>query len=163
MKLKIIRDEHAENPRTQFDHFGTFFMKHRRYDFGDKGAKEIDPETFDGLVLPVFMNDHGGLTINITGFSCPWDSGQIGWIYISREKILHEFSRKKMSKKLLEQARKNLICEIEEIDHWLTGNVYGFETEDGDSCWGFYGDNPKTNGIAEHLALPIEQYEVEYS
>jgi hypothetical protein len=29
--------------------------------------------------------------MNTTGFSCPWDSGQIGWIYASLEDVKKEF------------------------------------------------------------------------
>lgn len=44
-------------------------------------------------ILPVYMYDHSGLTINTTGFSCPWDSGLLGWIYASHDKIKEEFGR----------------------------------------------------------------------
>jgi hypothetical protein len=44
-------------------------------------------------------------------------------------------------------------------DDYLTGNVYGFiveerngdDWEEVDSCWGFYGDDIHTNGIADYL------------
>lgn len=32
------------------------------------------------LMLPLYLYDHSGITMNTTGFSCPWDSGQVGWI-----------------------------------------------------------------------------------
>ena len=30
------------------------------------------------LMLPLYLYDHSGITMNTTGFSCPWDSGQVG-------------------------------------------------------------------------------------
>ncbi len=32
-------------------------------------------------ILPVYLYDHSGITINTVPYSCRWDSGQIGWIY----------------------------------------------------------------------------------
>ena len=37
------------------------------------------------LMLPLYLYDHSGITMNTTGFSCPWDSGQVGWIYAFKE------------------------------------------------------------------------------
>jgi hypothetical protein len=37
------------------------------------------------VILPLYLYDHSGITMNTTGFSCPWDSGQVGWIYTSKE------------------------------------------------------------------------------
>ncbi len=46
--------------------------------------------------------------------------------------------------------------EVEVYDQYLRGDVWGFEViEDGevkDSCWGFFGFDPLTNGILDHLA-----------
>ena len=36
-------------------------------------------ESIDGFVfLPLYLFDHSGITMNTSGFSCPWDSGQVG-------------------------------------------------------------------------------------
>ena len=32
------------------------------------------------IMLPLYLYDHGGIIMNTTGFICPWDSGQVGWI-----------------------------------------------------------------------------------
>lgn len=155
--LKIIRDELAENPREAWDNLGTFYMRHKRYAFGDKNATEPD-EDFDGIRLPVYMYDHSGLTINTTGFNCPWDSGQIGWIYISRQKIFKEYGWKVLTKKRRETIENYLKNEIEVVNAWLQGDVYGYIVLDGSgeeiaSCWGFYGRDYKTNGIADYVNL----------
>lgn len=100
------------------------------------------------LVIPVHAYEHGGITISATGGLAGWDSfdsGQLGFVYVSHEDILKEYSRKKMSKKLLDRAEKCLIAEVEEYDNYLTGNVWGYKIEDEngedlDSCWGFFGD-----------------------
>ena len=60
----------------------------------------------DNVVLPVYMYDHSGITINTTGFSCPWDSGMVGIIYVSKEKIREKFNIKRISSKLIEKVKK---------------------------------------------------------
>jgi hypothetical protein len=45
-------------------------------------------EQIQGLViLPLYLYDHGGITISCSPFSCPWDSGQVGWIYADYDMI----------------------------------------------------------------------------
>ncbi len=98
------------------------------------------------IQLPLYLYDHSGITINTTGFSCPWDSGQVGFIYVLKKDMLKEFSKKKMTKQLFAKAEKILKQEVETYDQYLRGDVYGFQIiepdcEDNnlDSCWGFYG------------------------
>lgn len=95
-------------------------------------------------LLPLYLYDHSGITMNTSGYHCPWDSGQVGWIYISKEKIRKEYKVKRISKKLMEKVRQALIQEVETYDEYLRGEIYGYEVLDADgehldSCWGFYG------------------------
>lgn len=99
------------------------------------------------IIMPLYLYDHSGITISTGRFSCSWDSGQIGWIYITKEKIEAEGWTK-------EQAEKYLEGEVETYDDYLTGNMWGWRvvgdgenTEDGNSCWGYYG----TEGIKDAL------------
>ena len=90
-------------------------------------------------VLPLYLYDHSGITMSTGSFSCPWDSGQVGWIYISKAKAAQE------GWKTPEQAYEAMRAEVEEYDYYLTGQCYGYVVEDADggqhdSCWGFLGD-----------------------
>jgi hypothetical protein len=95
------------------------------------------------VILPLFLYDHSGITMNTTGFNCRWDSGQVGFIFISKAKALKEFGGKIITKKLRERLETYLKNEVETYDQYLTGDVWGVQVfEDGeevDSCWGFYG------------------------
>jgi len=102
------------------------------------------------LTLPLYLYDHSGITMNTRGFSCPWDSGQVGIIYVSHEKIREEYGVKRVSKKLRERVAKYLTGEVETYDNYLTGEVYWYNARainlDGDeigegSCCGFYGED----------------------
>ena len=103
-------------------------------------------------ILPLFLYDHSGITMSTGSFSCPWDSGQVGWIYISIEKAASE------GWKTPEQAYKAMQAEVEEYDHYLTGQCYGYVVEDAegeiiDSCWGFLGDSDYVRGEMRAAAM----------
>jgi hypothetical protein len=176
--LKIEQDTEPRNPRTDWDNLGTFGFSHRRYSFGDeKKIQEIvgsrtpeDIQKFcrrkDVISLPVFMYDHSGQTIKAskTGqnpFSCPWDSGLIGWVFVTVQTAKNELAISRMTKKNRERVLKQLEAEVEIYDMFLTGDVYGFTVTDEngkeDSCWGFFGSDIHTNGILEHIGKEWEK------
>jgi hypothetical protein len=67
------------------------------------------------------------ITINTGGYSCPWDSGQVGFIYASREKIREAYNWKVITKKREEKIRGYLRDEVKVYDQYLTGDVYGYK------------------------------------
>ncbi|MEN3005965.1 hypothetical protein [Dehalobacterium formicoaceticum] len=95
-------------------------------------------------ILPLYLYDHSGITMNTSGFSCPWDSGQVGWIYATKEAIQTEYDCKELTPEIREKAEKLLRGEVEYYDHYIRGDCYGFQLykdgEEVDSCWGFIGD-----------------------
>lgn len=108
------------------------------------------------LMLPLYLYDHSGITMNTTGFSCPWDSGQVGWIYASKEDALREFGGKSFTAATRKKAEDCMRGEVECYDSYLRGEAYGFELyKDGeleDSCWGFIGSNEEAlKGIEDYL------------
>ena len=73
-----------------------------------------------------------------------WDSGQVGFAFITRETALKEWGGKRLTKAVIDKAEACIRSEVETYDQYLRGDVYGYviEDEDGDtldSCWGFYG------------------------
>lgn len=99
------------------------------------------------IILPLYLYDHSGITMRTSSFSCQWDSGQVGYIYVSLERVRKEYDCKRVSAKQRALVEKYLTGEVETYDQYLTGEVYGYtlthdddgEEEDLDSCWGFYG------------------------
>jgi hypothetical protein len=142
-------DDDADTPRN-WDNVGTVALVDRcHYEFGDERLNMDELETItndpNNIVLPVYMYDHSGITINTTGFSCPWDSGQVGIIYCTKEKAVYEWGKKICTAKVRHRAVEYMKGEIETLDDYLTGNVFGFrvldpEGNDVESCWGFVGD-----------------------
>jgi hypothetical protein len=108
------------------------------------------------VILPLYLYDHSGITMSTSPFSCSWDSGKVGFIYVTKEQLRTEFSVKRITQKLIERTSKILEGEVETYDQFLTGDIYGFQiTDDEDevieSCWGFYGSDVEKNGMLEHI------------
>lgn len=160
--VKIIRDESPQSPR-EWDNLGTMTFFHKRYNLGDK--HNHTPESFnefleynsDGIVaVKVYGYEHGQLTISTKPFYCHFDSGVLGYIHVSKADAMKAFEQKEWTKELEDKVIKCLEQEVETYDQYLTGDVYGFVVydEDGqevDSCWGFFGDDIKENGIMDYV------------
>ena len=113
------------------------------------------------IVLPLYLYDHSGITMNTTGFSCPWDSGQVGWTYVSKEDALKEFGGKSFTASTRQKAENLLRREVEIYDTYLRGECYGYELyksgELEDSCWGFIGSvNEALKDIESYLPKECE-------
>jgi hypothetical protein len=146
-KVMLQQDEFPESPR-EWDNLGTMLWWHRRYNSPDENEfktsldfKEFWDET-GGVRFPVFLLDHSGLWCSIHSFNDPWDSGQIGWIYVTKEKIIAEYGE--YSDETIEKAKDCLKGEVETYNQYLTGEVYGYIVTDEndthmDSCFGHFG------------------------
>ena len=173
-KLEIFQDENAESPR-EWENLGTMICFHRRYNLGDK--HEVNADNFSGwdeqreyiekeykpcVILPLYLYDHSGITMSTSPFSCRWDSGQVGWILVSKEKVRENYRVKRITQDIIDRVTKVLEGEVETYDQYLTGDVYGYRVskvevcdkgcehdEEVDSCWGYYGiDSVKEEGMS---------------
>lgn len=145
--IEIHAEPYPNNPRTDYDHLGTMYCFHKRYQLGDKHTLSIDEvkemaESTDYISLPLYLYDHSGITMQTKPFSCPFDSGQVGIIIISKEKIRSEYGN--LSANTENKARQCLQHEVLEYDQYLTGNVFYYVVKDClgieiSSCSGLYG------------------------
>ena len=167
-QLKIYIDPEPINPRD-WDNLGKMICWHNRYDLGDKHDYTIDEfheflEKTNTVTLPLFLLDHSGLRMKNTSFNDPWDSGKVGYIYITYDDIRKEYDRKRVSKKLITQVYKILQGETETYNQYISGDTYCYtlsklitcnlnevHEEFIDSCGGFYGFNFKENGLLDHV------------
>jgi hypothetical protein len=157
-EIKIIQDEFSKNPREEFDNLGTMVCFHRQYNLGDKHSYTVDKikeKIKTCIALPLYLYDHSGITINTTGFSCRWDSGQIGYIILEKEKARKEYGI--LTKKRIEKILSYLKSEVKIYDNYLTGEIYGYEIETLEkSCWGFYGSDHEKSGLLEMAKNAID-------
>ncbi|MDO8686098.1 MAG: hypothetical protein Q7J78_05440 [Clostridiales bacterium] len=111
--------------------------------------KAVDDEVIDFLmqkhiILPLFLYDHSGIAMNTKGFSCPWDSGQIGWIYVSHDELRKQMGIHEIIPEALKRVEEILETEVHEYDCYLRGECYGYRLYENDvevdSCYGFVGE-----------------------
>lgn len=163
--LEIYYDSSPMDPR-EWDNLGTMVCLHGRYSLGDfhsyrvtdyssweEVREAIEKDHDIAVILPIYLYDHSGISLSTTPFNCPWDSGQVGWMFVTKQKLREEYGVKRVSKKLKEKAEKVLQGELENYSDYVNGEVYGYIIKDKsgeivDSCWGYYGTNFQQNGIA---------------
>lgn len=142
--LKIVLDECGDiEAPTENDPAIKLAVLHRHYanpapDLNSPEAIEEFAAADNGWVeFPLFMYEHGGTVYQVsrTGsnpFSCPWDSGRIGSLFVKLDEI---------------GQQDPFTCAVQFCEYytsWANGEIYGFVVEDAngehlDSCWGFIG------------------------
>jgi hypothetical protein len=140
--IEIYTDPDPEAPdNTESDIF-IITTRNRHFELAHEGFtidSAADPDVhMEYDVFKVYAYIHSGVQLSLTPFSCPWDSGPIGYLF----------------------ARKGDAASPESfIKAWndfLSGNVYGFVVESGgvqiDSCWGFYSDYNTSGCLSEARA-----------
>lgn len=180
-ELKVFYDRDQPNPRREFDGYGTMACFHGRYDLGDEDIpfRHADFESWDEMeayiegeleavvCLPLYLLDHSGLSIRTSPYGCPFDSGQVGFIYATPAQA------EAYGVESVEALRKGLMAAVEEYDSYLKGDCYGFtvrtreegasEWEDEDSCWGFIGLEYAVEAIADHSGFTVEEVKEAFS
>lgn len=158
--IEIHQDDNAESPRTACDNLGTMVCFHNRYNLGDS-HKFADAQEFlqwlgeekdsMAIVLPIFMYEHSQVSLSVSNtdypFNCPWDAGQVGVIYVTKETMRKEYScNDGISLETIDIATRVLKAEVDEYGKFINGEVYGHaikptsnQPEIADSsCWGYY-------------------------
>ena len=174
----VIEHEDTPDSPREWDNVTTMICFHKRYDLGDKhnynsrdyeGWQEMKEQIMaDNEVLhiePLYLYDHSGITISTSPFGCQFDSGQIGWVIITRKQLKLLCGDEDTSVERLSEIVKS---EVKTYDQYLTGEVYCFkvyETETCslgcehktllDSCCGYY-DEDEAEAEAKSM---VEQYE----
>ncbi len=176
-----LGDEHGHDDVDDFmlhlveevsDEYPEIFDKlEENYDDGYERGRNLTQTIVENhyYILPLYLYDHSGITISTGEFSCPWDSGQVGWIYVSKKE-----AEKQGWDDPAKRAIKYLGSEVTVYDQYLTGEVYGYMTEATTdngadyqgSCWGFFGDDGKELMIQEAKAeidYAVKEYRKKYN
>ena len=172
--LKIMYMCDPENPRRDFDQVSTIIMdENANYTFSDvqvsseEELKEWKEQNDVVLTFPLNCYEHSGVSLSISNgypYNDQWDAGQIGEVVVTRKSMKEMWGISYLTKKNTEMLTNAVEAEIEQLTQWLNGEVYGyqlFETktcilnetheEEIDSCWGYYGYDPETNGISDEV------------
>lgn len=156
LKAKILKDckdrtiSMYKNILSYADNWRDRFELYYRYE------QNIIGKYSDELELPkkvtwsfLYLYDHSGITISMNPFSCRFDSGIVGIIYMIDD------PKNPMS---YEDQHKIMKRETKAYDDYLTGNCYGYIIEDKegnelDSCYGFLGDYEYCLKVAKELNI----------
>lgn len=135
------------------------------------------------VILPLYLYDHSGITMSTAPFSCRWDSGCVGFIFISHADAAKNVggpaftATEEWTPEKQKAVEDMLRSQVQEYDNFLTGSVYGrviekferhfeqpadeeldedsdVEWEDDGSCYGFFGDH-KTSGLLEDVPAAL--------
>lgn len=151
--VEVSQDTDPTSP-AEWDNLGTIcYTRSSRYVLGTQActpdelkgiARQIAIGTLIGM--PVYAYIHGNVRIKAADsnpFSCPWDSGQSGFVYATREAVFREYGGKRMTKRIREAARNLLRAEVETFSQYLNGDVWLLtHVKDGEiveCCGGYYG------------------------
>lgn len=145
LTINLYADPDPVNPR-EWDCLGVMHCRHRRYNLGDKGAPSPEAAADSGdpllLAIALYLYDHSKITISTKPFSCPWDSGQVGWIYLTVKRAKKELGEEALAPEGKIKLGQILEQEVLTYDQFLRGACYGYTIErDGqhiDSLWGVY-------------------------
>lgn len=157
LTVTVQHDEYAEHPRRSgyVENLGTLYAYHRRYSLADTDVANINLnaalalyESNSTIGFKVYMYEHCDIRLSTAPFFCSWDSGQVGFILVTKEKARQWFNVKRLSKKLVEKIETQLRSEIETYSKYLNGDVYEvlIEDEQGeliDHSTGFYDEPEK--------------------
>ncbi len=167
--LEIYFDYHAESPR-EWDNLTKMYCFHRNYNLGDEhnidyndydNFNDMITDNFseDDIVVPLYMYEHGNIALSTSPFHCRFDSGQLGFVVVTKDDIIKEYGSD--SKENRETALRVLEGEVETYHNFVSGQVYGYilkdtDGEEIDSCWGFYGYDLAKNGIYDNTGISQE-------
>ena len=95
----------------------------------DDAMQKVISEKY--LMLPLYLYDHSGLAMSTETFvgkavHAEWDSGQVGWIYVSKEDALKEFDSDHMTGAIRKKAEDLMRSEVTVYDAYLRGECYGY-------------------------------------
>jgi hypothetical protein len=144
-ELEIEQDNDPMNPRTEWDNITTIVCFHKRYNLGDKtDYKSSDFSSWDELkeqiesdnkvlmIKPLYMYDHSGITISTSPFGCQWDSGQIGWVFITEKQL--QYITGDSSGHTETNLEEIIDSDVKTYDHYITGEVYQYTIYEIETC-----------------------------
>lgn len=175
LSVVIQQDFSPESPRDECN-LSTMWCWHKRYNLGDNDSNKPKSSDFNSweemedhitsmfdvaVILPLFLYDHSGITISTTSFGCSWDSGQVGFIFITKEQAREMFRVKYITKQIRSKLLAEMVSEVKTYDSYITNCVYCFSlySSDGNeisSCHGFFGSNHKESGLLDYLSNDVE-------
>jgi hypothetical protein len=143
--IAIDYDSDPSNPR-EWDNLGHMVCFHNKYMLGDSFKLDTDDygswveihdhiksEMGGVIILPLYLYDHSGISIKVGSWNgivqhAGWDSGQVGFIYVTQADLDREGITD------LDQAEALLRGEVKTYDKYLTGSFYTYRITKESKC-----------------------------
>lgn len=170
----VESDDYPDDPRD-WDNLGHMVCLNRKYKLGDPHLFKPMPgeewESWDDLeqaiksiggvlIFPLGIYDHGGISMYIGKKVDRWDSGQVGFIYVTQEDLDREGITD------LKRAEAILRNEVRVYDCYLRGDVYAYSIQEKqktcscgeceewvflNSCAGYYDVDEAQQALKEEI------------
>jgi hypothetical protein len=141
-ELKIEQDTDPMNPRTEWDNvttmvcFGKYSYlgdktnyKRDEFDSWDELKEQIENDHKVAAIKPLYVYDHGGITISTSPFNDRFDTSRIGWVFITLEQLKLMYGENESFK-----LNEIIDGEVKTYDQYLTGEVYKYSIYEIETC-----------------------------
>lgn len=117
----------------------------------------------DYIFVPVYKYDHSAVAYSATPFSCPWDSGQIGWLGVAKDKAREWHSKTRLNKRINDLVINELTNFLSNtLTQYHNGEVYWAERIDDENepCIGpLFGESGAVEGAMYNFGCTREEAE----
>lgn len=157
--IEVFPDECVEQPNEWDDtvflvgFHRSFWVKREGYDeetVRDALRTQKHPLRKVYHIFPLAAYIHSGVSLSLDRDSYPfndqWDTCWVGAVFIAKEE-----AKRKEAERIAEDT-------IQTWNEYLSGEVYGYQTDTDDSCWGFYGDIHQAGGLLNHAREAIDAH-----
>ena len=151
----MITFEHDDDADVILDYarYTRLITTNNRYFTGDEtftdswDEERAEIEANGGYVFPLYMIAHSGVSISLTPFSDPWDSGQVGFAYVRGENIEGNTEEEREA-----FARRHAESDVGMFNDYLNGGVYvaSLYSADGEhleSVGGMWGESARDDAL----------------
>lgn len=167
----VYPDPIPDNPRDD-DNLGRLAFNDRRLrgdevdDLARSTGERKEIIAAGGLVFPVLVHEHSGLSFRLRDgnapgypFTDPWDTRCAGVMTATAESIRRFFGVEEITGEIRERAKDGLRSELRRYEDYCNGAVYGFRNYaadwcESDDCWGFFGIDHRESGLFGAAGLP---------
>ena len=165
LTITVTQSENVENPRGDNECLGIVAVTTGAGHLCVKSAGDValDSDALSNYEahnvrwgrtsLPLFLYRHSGERLSTRSWigrapHAEWDSALCGFIYTTAERVQNVLGSGLTFKRDADKIAKALADEVQQLDDWLSGNVYDFAITDskGDyvggcaECWGDPGE-----------------------
>ncbi|HHL35196.1 MAG TPA: hypothetical protein ENJ30_12605 [Desulfobulbaceae bacterium] len=93
---------------------------------GTSALFRVAGEARAALALPLYLMDHGGIALSTGDFVDSWDSGQVGWVFVTSKRMKEVLVKEEFNKEGRKAASEAIRQEIATFNAYLCGDVWGW-------------------------------------